>query len=169
MLHIDRNAQAYLAVSVRPSRKAESMQVKTVIIATAGTGLFGASNLTIKNFVHRANLTPNAIFESLARQRVRSARKRSGHADGRGIFGVHHRCAGPTAKKAGSFGGAGRRASATAAAPAARSAPPAPRAIARPSSPPQRSVSRPAAPERTVTRPRPRQRSVSPPTAPSVA
>jgi hypothetical protein len=56
MLHIDRNAQAYLAVSVDayPHRrsldglrsgsktKESPMQVKTVIIATAGTGLFGA-------------------------------------------------------------------------------------------------------------------------------
>jgi hypothetical protein len=41
MLHIDRNAQAYLAVSVRPSRKESPMQVKTAIIANAGAGLFG--------------------------------------------------------------------------------------------------------------------------------
>jgi hypothetical protein len=38
ILDIDRNAQAYLAVSVGPSRKESPMQVKTAIIATAGTG-----------------------------------------------------------------------------------------------------------------------------------
>jgi hypothetical protein len=40
-------------------------------------------------------------------------RNRPGRADGGGIFGIHHRCAGPTAKKARRFGGAGRTASAT--------------------------------------------------------
>jgi hypothetical protein len=40
-------------------------------------------------------------------------RNRPRHADGGGIFGVYHRSAGPTAKKAGRFGGAGRTAGTT--------------------------------------------------------
>jgi hypothetical protein len=137
------------------------MQAKTVIIATAETGLFGASNMTIKNFLHRANSTPNAIFEGPARRRVRS-----------GIW-VTSVTALVTLTAAVSLAfitvaqAQQQKRPGASAAPAARPAPPAPRAIARPSSPsPQRSVSRPATPQRTVTRPTPPQRSVSRPTAP---
>ncbi len=133
-------------------------------------------NMTIKNLPHRANSTPHVIFESPARQHVRSA----------GIWGASATAlvsltaavslafitvaqaqqqkrpsasAAPTARPA--------PPAPRVAAPAARPAP-APRAIARPSPPrpPQRSVSRPAVPQRTVMRPPPPKRSMSRPTAP---
>jgi Beta/Gamma crystallin len=131
--------------------------------------------MTIKNFSPRANSTPNAIFESQERWRVRSA----------GLWGAsvtalvtltavaslafitvvqaqQQKRPGASAAPAARPAPPAPRATAPAARPA-----PAPRAIARPSSPPpQRSVSRPAAPQRTVTRPTPPQRSVSRPIAP---
>jgi Beta/Gamma crystallin len=131
--------------------------------------------MTMKNFPHRANSTPNAIFESPARRRVRSA----------GIWGTsvtalvtltaaislafitvaqaqQQKRPGASAAPAARPAPPPQRA----AAPAARPAP-TPHAIVRPSSPsPQRSVSRPATPQRTVTRPTPPQRSVSRPLPP---
>src|SRR5258707_451080 len=107
--------------------------------------------MTTKNFPHRANSTPNAIFESPGRRRVRSAGIWATSVTALVTLTAAVSLAFITVAQAQQ-----QKRPGASAAPAARPAPPAPRAIARPSFPsPQRSVSRPPPPQRTAIPNRP--------------